>query len=88
VRTGVCAYVYACARVRGRIDNNRRARAGTGVYEHLIRACVRVRDIGVRASVCTLYTCARACVPYIRARVGVPYIRARERVYLTHIGKC
>ena len=58
MRAGVCAYAYACARVHGRIDNNGRARAGTGVYEHLIRACVRVRDIGVRA---------RAGVPYIRA---------------------
>ena len=58
MRAGVCAYAYTCARVHARIDNNRRARAGTGVYEHLIRACVRVRDIGVRAC---------ACVPYIRA---------------------
>jgi hypothetical protein len=58
VRTGVCAYVYACARVHGRIDNNRRARASTGVYEHLIRACVRACDLDVRV---------RACVPYIRA---------------------
>ena len=33
-------------------------RTGAGVYEHLIRACVRVRDIGVRACV---------GVPYIRA---------------------
>ena len=56
MRTCVCAYAYTCARVHGRIDNNRRARAGTGVYEHLIRACVRVRDIGVRVD-----------VPYIRA---------------------
>ena len=51
-------YIITGARVHGRIDNNRRARAGTGVYEHLIRACVRVRDIGVRAC---------AGVPYIRA---------------------
>lgn len=58
MRAGVCAYAYTCARVHGRMDNNRRARAGTGVYEHLIRACVRVRDIGVRACV---------GVPYIRA---------------------
>lgn len=58
MRIGVCAYAYTCARVHGRIDNNRRARAGTGVYEHLIRACVRMRDLGVRE---------RADVPYIRA---------------------
>ena len=51
-------YIITGARVHGRIDNNRRARAGTGVYEHLIRAYVRVRDIGVRAC---------AGVPYIRA---------------------
>ena len=67
MRTCVCAYAYTCARVHGRIDNNRRARAGTGVYEHLIRACVRVRDIGVRV---------RADVPYIRAggRVYITHI--------------
>ena len=51
-------YIITGARVYGRIYNNRRARAGTGVYEHLIRACVRVRDLGVRV---------RAGVPYIRA---------------------
>lgn len=51
-------YIITGARVYAHIDNNLRARAGTGVYEHLIRACVRVRDLGVRAC---------AGVPYIRA---------------------
>ena len=51
-------YIITGARVHGRIDNNGRVRAGTGVYEHLIRACVRACDIGVRV---------RAGVPYIRA---------------------
>ena len=60
-------YIITGARVHGRIDNNRRARAGIGVYEHLIRACVRVRDIGVRV---------RVGVPYIRAceRAYLTYI--------------